>query len=340
MRISSLVALLLLGVIGPTLAGCYYGHLASGQTRVLWARKSVRDVLEDPETSAELRAKLLRVQAARTYAAGLGLDVEGQYTSYVPWEGDRIVTSLVVSEPGRVTARPFTFPLIGSVPYKGFFDQARAEAEAETFRRQGMDVCLIAVPAYSTLGFFDDPLTDPMLAGGDGRVVETVIHELVHATVFVKSQPEFNEGVADFIGEEGSIRFFADDPELAEARRSEVADGRMLARVQMELREEITKLYEQELTPGERARQRAELENATRTRLAALSLRTWDAARLAERVRLNDACLALRGAYVSDTPRHALVLESLDGDLVRFVERLRGVAQDDDPRASFFDLRE
>lgn len=303
---------------------------------MLLARRDVRDVLEDPETSPELRSKLLRVGEARSYAAKLGLDVDGQYTSYVAWEGDRMVTSLVVSEPGRIEARPFKFPLIGSVPYKGFFDRERAEAEAEKFRAGGLDVCLLAIPAYSTLGFFDDPLTDPMLAGGHGRLVETVIHELVHATVFVKSEPEFNEGAAKFIGEEASIRFFADEPDAVARRRAEVADGRALALVQMELRNEIEALYSEPLSAVERERRRAALEAQTRVRLAALPLTTRDSARLSERIRLNDACLALRDAYVADGPRYAATLEALHDDLARFVERLRAVAKEDDPRAAFF----
>jgi predicted aminopeptidase len=199
-----------------------------------------------------------------------------------------------------------------------------------------MDVCLIAVPAYSTLGFFDDPLTDPMLAGGEGRVVETVIHELVHATVFVKSQPEFNEGAATFIGEEASIRFYADDADAAARRRAEVDDGRILAREEMALRDAIEALYARALPDDQRDDARATLEAEARTKLAALPLTTRDPAWLAQHMRLGDACLALSGAYVADGPRHAAVLRALDGDLVRFIDRLRAVADDDDPRAAFF----
>ncbi len=326
----STVLCLLLG------SGCYYGHLAAGQTRLLLARRDVEEVVADPETSDELRQRLFLVERTRSFAAQLGLTVEGQYTSYVPWPGDRVLTTLVVSEPGRVEARPFRFPIVGRVPYKGFFDLERAEREASRLQAEGLDTCLIAVPAYSTLGWFDDPLTDPMLHGGDGRLVETIIHELVHASVFLKSQPDFNEGAANFIGQEASVRFLADQPERARERRAEVTDTRRLAAEMMAFRERVRTLYERVSETREREQQRARIELDARRRLAELPLETREPARLAERVRLNDACLALRGTYAADTPRHAAVLEHLRGDLSRFIDRLRAAAEASDPHVRFF----
>lgn len=329
----------MLALLAPlvTGTGCYYGHLAGGQARVLWARRSVEDVLADPATSGALRDKLRLVERARAWARGLGLEVDGQYTSYVPWPGDRIVTSLIVTEPGSTEARPFTFPILGAVPYKGFFDVERARAEADRFAERGMDTCLVAVPAYSTLGFFDDPLTDPMLRGDDGRVVETVLHELVHATVFIESEPALNEGAAQFVGEEASVRFFAErDPQRAARRRTEVLDERRIADTLMALRARIADLYAESPTPEERTARRAALERHAREALAALPLSTREAADVAERVRLGDACLALRGAYAGDLARHQAVLDALDGDLTAFVARLVAAADADDPRAAFF----
>jgi predicted aminopeptidase len=201
-----------------------------------------------------------------------------------------------------------------------------------------MDTCLVAVPAYSTLGFFDDPLTDPMLRYGDGQVVETILHELVHATAFVDGDAPLSESVAQFIGEEASVRFFADVPERAARRRAEVRDDRLLATALMTLRDDVAALYAEPVMPAERARRRAALERAARAALTALPLETRDAARLAEEIRLGDACLALRGTYVADQPRHAAVLAALGGDLRALVERWVEAAASDDPRARFFSL--
>lgn len=318
-------------------SGCYYGHLAEGQFRVLLARRSVSDLLADPDTPPELARQLRLADEARSFAARIGLEVAGQYTSYLPWPGDRIVTTVVATAPGEIDATPFRFPIVGQVPYKGFFDLRAAEAEAGRLRKRGFDVCLLAVPAYSTLGWMDDPLTQPMLQQGDGPLVETVVHELVHATVFVKSQPEFNEGVARFIGEEAAVRFYAADPEQLRRERSRVDDSRLLASQLLEFRREAAELYAEARGTPDLALRRAALEETWRTRLAALRLAGRPAADLATRIRLNDACLALRGTYSSDLPRHAAVLERLAGDLPAFVARLRSASESDDPRARFFE---
>lgn len=319
--------------------GCYYGHLAVGQMKLLLARQSVEQLLADPETDEELRSKLQLVQRARDFAVELGLEVQGQYTSYVPWPHDRIVTSVIATEPGTIEASNFRFPIVGAVPYKGFFDRERAEHEAARLRALGMDVCLGAINAYSTLGWFDDPLTTPMLDTTPERLVETVIHELVHANVFVKSQPDFNEGVANFIGEEAVVRFQFQDASLDEpGSRARVSDDRLIAKTLMSLRDDIARLYAVEMPESERRLRRDELEVAGRSTLADLPLTSRDATQLAEHARINDACLAIQGTYVSDTPRHLAVLAQLDGDLVRFIARLRQAANADDPRATFFAL--
>ena len=328
--------------------GCYYGHLALGQARVLLARESIDRVLADPETPVELRSRLALVQRARAFAQELGLTVGGQYTSYVPWPGDRMVTSVVATEPGEVEAAGFDFPIVGHVPYKGFFDADAARAEADDLRARGLDVCVSAIDAYSTLGWLDDPLTAPMLRRSNASLVETVIHELVHATVFVKSEPDFNEGAANFIGQEARVRFFAANGgsesgdggppavDVAAAERARVRDDRILAAALVDIRAAVAALYAEALGSDERAARRQALEQAARERLAALPLETLDAQSIAERARLNDACLALQGAYAVDLERHMRVLESLDRSLPAFVARLRAAAEADDPRAMFF----
>ena len=317
-------------------SGCYYAHLASGQLKLLSARESIEDVQSDPASPDRLREQLELVGRAREFAKELGLEVGGRYTSYVDWPGDRVVTTVVASRPGEVEARNFDFPIVGQVPYKGFFDLADAEHEADALRAEGLDVCLIAVSAYSTLGWIDDPVTAPMLLRDDTHLVETVVHELVHATVFVASQPEFNEGVARFIGQEAAVRFFAGEPERASEARDLVWDDRTLARELLGFRRRVADLYARDPQPADPPAERLALETRFRDALADVPLRSRDAARLAERVRLNDACLAIGGTYAEDTPLHASLLRQLQDDLQQFVRRLREAVDQDDPRAWFF----
>jgi predicted aminopeptidase len=272
----------------------------------------------------------------RDFAQAIGLDVDQQYTSYLPWPGDRIITNLVVTEPASVEARPFQFPLIGAMPYKGFFDESMAQAEAAGLRRAGMDVCLVPVRAYSTLGFFEDPVSDPMLASGEGRLTETVLHELVHSTFFLKSRPDFNEGAANFVGQEASVLFLASTPEKAARRRQEVEDARALALFLLDFRAEVGRIYQESdsLDLAEVRREAAEAE--TRERLKSLPLATYDRERLADEIALNDACLALRGTYSGDLPEFERALARFGGDLPSLIAGLKAASSASDPRAEFF----
>jgi predicted aminopeptidase len=319
-------------------SGCYYLHLASGQWRVLRASRPIDELLADPATPDTLRQQLELVLETRHFATTLGLEVSEQYTSYVPWPGDRIVTSLVATRPGEIEPAGFRFPVVGEVPYKGFFARERAEAEAAELRAQGLDVCEIAVPAYSTLGWLADPVTDPMLRFGDAYLVETLIHELVHATVFFADSADFNEGIATFIGQEGAVDFFAARGQGGRARAL-VEDERRVSEALLALRQAIGTLYA-ETGPGpERDARRAAFEAETRAELEALPLHEVDAAAVARDSRLNDACLSISATYAADVPAYAARLSDLGGDLRRFVALTVESAEAEDPRAAILGER-
>ena len=313
--------------------GCYLGHLTAGQVRLLAARRPLAAAIADPQTPEAVRERLALAPEARELARALGLEVGGQYTSYVAWPGDRVVTAVVASRPGEVEAAGFWFPIVGTVPYKGFFDPARARAEAERLRERGLDVCEVPVPAYSTLGWLDDPLTEPMLRTEPGRVVETIVHELVHATVFLPDAADWNEGVATFVGQEASVawRASAGRPAEAQRERERVEDDRRVAAALLAFRKDVGDLYAREPAGPERDAARSAAEGRAREAIAALPMTTRDAAAVAAAVRLNDACLALTGTYSADLPRYAEALAASGGDLHAFVERVRAAAQAPDP---------
>jgi predicted aminopeptidase len=341
---SALIVLLSLITLGAA-SGCYYGHLAVGQSRLLWRREPIDQLLTDPATPDALRERLRLVQDVRAYARTLGLAVGEQYTSYVAWPGDRVITTLVATKPGEVEATDFRFPIIGRVPYKGYFDRAAAEREAEALRSRGLDVCVVPVAAYSTLGWLADPLTEPMLRADDLKLAETLLHELVHATAYVASDADFNEGVASFIGREAAARYLGEHglalderspSELEAEQRGRNVDARLLAEQLRQFRAAVEALYATTAEGREREQRRSALESRTREQLAALPLQRADAAGLAERLPLGDACLALRGTYSDDLERHALLLETLAGDLPAFIDRLSQAAGTEAPRETFF----
>src|SRR5262245_5519567 len=279
-------SLLLLVPLAAT-PGCYLGHLAVGQARLMGASRPIEDVIADPATPAALRERLAWIHEVRAFASRLGLEVNEQYTRYVEWPGDRVVTTVVATPPGSLEPHTFWFPIVGSVPYKGYFELARAEAEAERLRADDYDVCMVPVRAYSTLGWFQDPITGPMLRGSDGVLVETLIHELVHATAYLPSEADFNESVASFIGEEGSVRFFAETrgAQAAEQERERIADNRKIAAAVLAFRHEVENLYASGAPEGARAETRAAAEMRARGDLARLSLRTRDPKWIASQMR-------------------------------------------------------
>ncbi len=298
------------------------------------------EMIESPATSPELRSQLETIEQARIFAQGLGLDVDEQYTEYVAWPGDRIITNLVVAEPLSVDSRPFRYPILGELPYRGFFDEGRAETAAQVFVDQGYDVCLVPVSAYSTLGFFSDPVTAPMLRRGKGPAVETILHEFVHATVFVDGDAGFNESAASFIGQQGSIDFFSSDPDQAKVREQQIHDNRLVSEEALRFREEVRTIYENasEATDQRVREKRVRAEQEARARLSRLPLELADPELTSKYVGLNDACLALRGTYGSDLTQHQVVFERLDRNLPKFISRLKEAAGRPDPRAWFFSI--
>ena len=306
-------------------------------------RQPIEEAVEDSEHPAQTRALLQLVASVRNFGSGLGLRVGDQYTSFVAWPGDRIVTTLVRTRSGSLEPVPWRYPLLGDLPYRGYFDRERAETEAERLRRdEGFDVCTTGVSAYSTLGWLADPVTSPMLEHGAARLVETLLHELVHATAFFPGQADFNEGAAQFIGQEAAIRFFEEQAgeaaiPLPGAERvgDSIADRRLIARATLAFRDRLKGIED----GPDRAAHRVSAEQEARAALAALPLRVLDAEKVARASRLSDACLALRGTYVRDLPRHAQVLEALDGDLAAVIARLSRWAEEDRRIEDFFEIR-
>jgi predicted aminopeptidase len=179
----------------------------------------------------------------------------------------------------------------------------------------------------------DDPITEPMLRQEPGQLVEVILHELVHATVYLKGHANFNESIASFIGEEGSVLFFedSDQPERAHRRRLEIEDARRVDAALLRFRGEVSSLYASQDSGTSRDEIRRDLEERARKRIRNLPLVTRDPDQLAAVLRMNDACLALAGTYAAELERYAALLSRLDGNLVALIARLKGLKGSNDP---------
>ncbi|HEY5219791.1 MAG TPA: aminopeptidase [Gemmatimonadaceae bacterium] len=197
----------LLIAIGPT--ACYLSRGAWEEARILSRRKPISAMIADPSTPAALRAKLTVVEAARRYAHdSLGLKTGDSFTTYSHVDHDTLVLVLSAAYRDRLVPYTWWFPIVGRVPYKGYFDFNAGRQAARDLEARGFDVYLRPSAAFSTLGFFNDPLLNTTLSGDSLDLANTVIHEVTHNTYYAPGSVPFNESFASFVGARGAAALF------------------------------------------------------------------------------------------------------------------------------------
>ena len=193
---------------GCALAGCgsvrYYAQAAHGQAALVAHRRPLDKVLRDPSTPPALAARLRLAQQARRFASTqLDLPDNRSYTTYVDLHRPYVVWNVFAAPRFSVDAVPQCFPIAGCVAYRGWFSEADAQADAARLRARGDDVWVGGVPAYSTLGWFADPVLSSMLRWDDDELASTIFHELAHQLIYVQGDTAFNESFATFVQGEG-----------------------------------------------------------------------------------------------------------------------------------------
>ena len=187
-----------------TSSGCYYMHAAAGQWEVLQKSEPIDEVIDRDDTSAELAERLRLVQTARRFSIDeLGLPDNRSYRSYTDIERDFVVWNVFAAPEFSLQPRQWCFPVAGCVNYRGYFKKEAAYREAERLAKDGYDVAVGGVSAYSTLGNFDDPLLSSMLRWDDIQLVGTLFHELAHQVLYIKGDTGFNEAFATAVEEFG-----------------------------------------------------------------------------------------------------------------------------------------
>jgi predicted aminopeptidase len=214
-KILKRIALGLLGVL--VILSIIYADLivygfrqGKGQFNIIWNARPVEEFLNDPSFPDSLKQKLILIGEVRKYAIdSLGLKDTENYKTLFDQKGEEIMWVVMASEPFRLKAKEWKFPVVGSVPYKGFFDRARAIKLREELVTEGWDVSIRNPGGWSTLGWFTDPILSKMLERSEGDLANLIIHEMSHATIFVKDSIDFNENLSTFIGDRGAEKFLA-----------------------------------------------------------------------------------------------------------------------------------
>lgn len=181
---------------------------ASGQFHIIYNARPVEEFLNDPAFPDSLKKKLVLINEVRRYAIdSLGLKDTKNYKTLYDQKGEEIMWVVTASEPYRLKAKEWDFPVLGSVPYKGFFKKHLAVALSDELKKEGWDVSIRNPGGWSTLGWFTDPILSKMLERTEGDLANLIIHEMSHATIFVKDSIDFNENLATFIGDRGAEKF-------------------------------------------------------------------------------------------------------------------------------------
>lgn len=328
MRIKARLFRLALVIAFPLLAGCgtlgYYEQSVSGHLRLMAAREPIDEVVQSPDTDAGLRRKLEFVRKVRAFASSeLALPDNRSYRYFTQLDRPYVVWNVVATPYNSLEPKKWCFPVAGCVSYRGYFHRDEAESFAAKLRKQGFDVAVLGASAYSTLGWFADPVVSPMLDYPEPELAGLIFHELAHERLYVKGDTAFNESFATTVEQAGVRRWLSahGEPGQIDAWRARRAHQKAFTGLLLDARRQLAALYRR---PGAQARLTLRLNKAAildrlKRRYRKLS-RDWnEPGRDAWMNRdLNNADLALVAAYSGGVPAFQRLLECEGDDFAAF----------------------
>jgi predicted aminopeptidase len=325
-------------VVAAASAGCshigYYWQAAQGQLEMRQAARPVAEVLADPATDARLKIRLELTQQIRSYASReLGLPDNRSYTLYADLKRPAVLWNVFATPELSMQLKQWCFPVAGCVTYEGFFKEARAQEEAASLRAEGLEAFVGPVPAYSTLGWFDDPLLNTFIWYPEGELARLIFHELAHQLLYVKGDSTFNESFATAVEEFGVQRWMAEQTDPALRQRYALFASRK-ADFQALLTHHRIALESAYADPGnaddvaKRAAKHKVFE-ALRADYETLKRERWSGFAGYDRwftQPLTNAHLASFGTYTEWLPAFRALLAQQGGDIRRFYAEVQALA--------------
>ncbi|MCZ6871909.1 MAG: aminopeptidase [bacterium] len=323
------------------LNGCgvgYLWHVTAGQMSLLSRQQPVEEVLQSTTLSDQEEKKVRLILAARSFAIEqLGMDASNSYTTFVQIDGLYVSYNLSAAPKDALQPYIWRFPIVGRLPYKGFFNKEKAIREQRKLDAQGYDTYVRGVRAYSTLGYFDDPILSSMLRSHDFTLINTIIHELLHQTVWIKGNVSFNESLANFIGEKGTIAYLArrygeTSAELQHYRDMR-ADAAVFRAYMRALIDRLETLYQLPLSVEEKRKRREPLFAAAKRNYSTVfpQMKTTYYRRYFERQTLNNAVLLSFRRYNRNMSYFDDTLAAHGGDLRRMIAYFKTLRADQLP---------
>lgn len=320
-----LITLLLTGCASPA----YYWQAARGQWQISHGGTEVASLLANPSTDPALRQQLLHSQQVLAFAdQHLGLPVGDAYQRYLATGRDAVTWTVIATPEFSLEPKRWCHLLAGCVAYRGYFDEDAARSFAEKLKRRALDVAVFPVPAYSTLGYLDDPLLDTMLFDDDVRTAALLIHELAHRQLYLPGDAAFSEAYAGFVEQQGVSEWLA---AAGPAGASDAKDRWHRYRVRMALGQEILAaaqadlhaLYQQEISvQAMRQRKTQRLHDLVRQlESEAPPASAWVG------TNPNNAHLALAGIYRPKGCPFKTLFNRAGGDWMKFHEQARQIAK-------------
>jgi predicted aminopeptidase len=323
------------------LSSCQINYIvksAYNQFAMLNSQVSLEEALKSPKLTAEQKRKIQLAQEAREFAEqSLSLKSTKNYTSFVLLDRPYVTYVVSAAPKWQLKAYKWHYPIVGSMPYKGFFNEADAKKEEESLKQENLDTYLRGVSAYSTLGWFKDPLLSSMLQYKDYDLVNTIIHETVHATLYIKHEADFNERMAVFMGNKGAEMFYlkkegTESPTLLTVK-NENADDKIFSEW-LSVKLKNLEAWYQNLPPGEqsddkRQQQFTQLqEDFKKESLPQLKTETY---KKFQNIKLNNARLLVYRTYMQDLGDFEKLYEKTGRDFKKFIEECKAFEKEKDP---------
>lgn len=330
-----------------TLSACqmgYYTQSAYNQMKILAQRTPIEKKLTEENLSEDFKHKLnLSLEAHRFAVESLKLKDSKSYTTYVDLQRPYVTYVVSAAPKWELKHHLWSFPFVGSVPYKGYFDEDDAKTEELSLQKQNLDTYLRGVSAYSTLGWFDDPLLSTMIKYSEHDLVNTVIHETVHTTLYIKNSADFNERLAVFIGNKGTELFYfnkegINSPTLQKIKDENEDDQIFSKFISAEI-VELENWYKENI-PSKDSSQTADFEAKREDRLALiqekfrkniLPLLKSNNYHSFSKNKLNNAKLLIYKTYTQDLIDFESLYKKANQDIPTFIELCKSLEKSKNP---------